>query len=245
VLGACDRVLGLTKQPPPPDAAVGYVGAVLADMPLAYWRLGSPGAANDESGNGNTGMLMGNVATGEPGALLTDADTAMRFDGVDDTVNFGDRLAFLGSAPFTIEMWVKPKSHAVNYGGVLSKTDEDPGGSNKVGYMIYDHPTSFGVERHEAGNSQAARTGPLPLDVWAYVVATYDGTTLALYVDGTLKTSDMTRVSIPPTTKPLVLGARNGGLFLRYAGALDEVALYDHALSLERIDAHRRAALEQ
>jgi hypothetical protein len=36
----------------------------------------------------------------------------------------------------------------------------------------------------------------------------------------------------------LVIGARHGGLIDRFVGVLDEVAIYDHALSAGRVKAH-------
>ena len=249
LLGGCDVVFGIKQLAPdaaPIDAPVRYVEAVLTDKPLAYWRLGvaSESVAVDETGNGNTGTFVGDVKAGEPGALVDDADPAMRFDGVDDLVDVGDRLEFSDSAQFTLEVWVKPASHVVNYAGVLSKTDEDTGGNMKTGYMIFDHFDSFGAERNDGSNTnQKVETGPLTTGVWKYVAVTFDGTTLALYVDGQLQASSTTPITIPPTANGFVLGGRNGGKFLRYAGVIDEVAVYDHALSAERIDAHRRAAL--
>jgi hypothetical protein len=132
----------------------------------------------------------------------------------------------------------------VNYGGVLSKTDEDQGGNTKSGYMIFDHFDSFGAERNDGILNHKVETGALTTGVWKYVVVTFDGITLTLYIDGQSQDSSATPiVSIPATTNGFVLGGRNGGNFLHYAGVIDEVAVYDKALSPARIDAHRRAAL--
>ena len=62
-----------------------YALAVLADAPVAYWRLGETGGtqALDSAGT-NHGTLSGGITLGQPGALA-DGSTAMRFDGVDGT----------------------------------------------------------------------------------------------------------------------------------------------------------------
>ena len=246
-LTACDRVFGLREliDARSIDAPAQYVEAVLADHPIAYWRLGlaSQGVAVDETPNGNTGTLTGGVKADEPGVLVGDGDTSMRFDGIDDAVGVGDRLEFVGVEPYTLELWVKPASHLVNFAGVLSKTDENAGGSIKTGYLVFDHFDSFGAERNAGATNQKVETGPLRVETWAYVVVTFDGTVLTLYIDGQSQATSTTTVMIPSTTNGFVLGARNGGQFLRYAGVIDEVAVYDYPLTPDRIEAHRRAAL--
>jgi hypothetical protein len=248
---ACDRVFELdTVGPDAPaiaiDARTGYAASVLADGPVAYWRLGdaSINSAVDETNNGNVGMLLGGVQPGAPGPLVGDADTATEFDGIDDTITMGDRLAFEGKAPFTIEAWVRPTAHA-NYAGVLSKTDESAGGANKVGYLLYDQYLTFGFERIGAADSQTVTTGALALGMWVAVAVTYDGTTLTLYIDSVPQMSSTTDITIPATTKPFAIGGRNGGVWLFFGGSIDEVAIYDHPLDQTRIEAHRRVALGQ
>src|SRR5215831_14920886 len=61
-----------------------YSSAVLADHPVAYYRLGetSGTTAVDSSGNGSNGTYVGGVALGQPGALLPgDTDPAAGFNG--------------------------------------------------------------------------------------------------------------------------------------------------------------------
>jgi hypothetical protein len=248
VLSACDRVLGLEKNVDARaiDAPVAYVAAVLADQPIAYWRLGaaSQSVVVDETPNGNQGTFAGGVVPGESGPLVDDPDTAMRFDGVDDFVLIGDRLEFPGLAPFSFELWVKPANHNTAYTGVLSKTDELAGGNTKSGFLIFDHFARFGAERNAGATAQNVQTtAALPVDVWTYVVVTFDGSTLTLYLDGESQATNSTPVSVPSTTNGFVIGARNGGEYLRYPGVIDEVAVYDHALPPGRVEAHRRAAL--
>lgn len=250
-LAGCDGVFGLehlepSKRPdaPSPDARTAYAAAVLADEPVAYWRLGtaSTTTAVDETGHGNTGTFGGGAAPGESGALVGDPDPAVLFDGVDDRVTMGDRLSFEGTAMFTIEAWVKPTMHAA-YLGVVSKADEDAGGFTRTGYHLYSQYMAAGFERSDGVTNQDVRTGALPLDTWSYVVVTYDGLTLSLYVDGTFQMSSEQLLSIPKTSASFTIGARNGGSQLFFMGAIDEVAIYDRPLGPAAIDAHRRAAL--
>lgn len=59
-----------------------YFSTVIADTPIAYWRLGTidnnngDGSATDESGNGNHGAFVALPLTGQYGAIGQDPDTS-------------------------------------------------------------------------------------------------------------------------------------------------------------------------
>ena len=248
-LSGCHLVFELEPGPDAPmsdDARTGYAAAVLADAPVAYWRLGTASdvVAVDETGNGNTGTYVGNVLPGAPGALIGDADSATEFDGDDDTITMGDRLSFKDSEAFTIEAWVRPTAHAANYAGIVSKTDEQNGGATVSGYHLFDQFSKFGCERANGTLSHKAETTELTVNRWTHVAATFDGTELSLYVDAVLQDSSIapTPISIPGTSKPFAIGARNGGTWLMFTGSIDEVAIYDHALEMSQLENHRRVA---
>ena len=86
-----------------------YSNQVLADEPLAYWRLGEPSgtSAADASGNGNTGTYGGSPTLGATGALAGDTDTATSFDGVNDNVSVPNNAALNLNGSFSIEFWAK------------------------------------------------------------------------------------------------------------------------------------------
>ncbi len=245
-LTGCDRLVDL--KPRPIDANVimsTYADAVLADAPIAYWRFGADSldVAADASGQ-NPGIYRGQASPTAAGALLGDSDPALALDGDGDFVDMADRLAFEGHAAFTIELWAL-RTTLTGYVGVVSKSDERSGGSIRTGYHLYSDGESLGFERSgEATLNQDVRTAPLQEGRWTYVTITYDGAVLRLYVDAALKaTSSTPAVALPTTTNAFVIGGRNGGAYLFFAGAVDEVALYDRALELAALERHRAAAL--
>ena len=71
---------------------------------------------------------------------------------------------------------------------------------------------------------------------WYYVVGTYDGDTLKIYLDGVLKgTKQIGKVSIV-NESPLYMGYEGPQLFNFYLnGTLDEVAIYNYAKTPEQI----------
>jgi hypothetical protein len=70
------------------------------------------------------------------------------------------------------------------------------------------------------------------------VVATFDGLELAVYANGESQGSQTAAFSIAGAVADFVVGAEAGGSGNHLAGTLDEVAVYDHALSADRVRAH-------
>ncbi|HYS28221.1 MAG TPA: LamG domain-containing protein, partial [Candidatus Limnocylindria bacterium] len=80
----------------------------------------------------------------------------------------------------------------------------------------------------------------LALNTWYYVVATYDGTTAKLYINGKLDNSLSVTAVPKQTNDSLTIGRRPDGHFTN--ALIDEVAIYPTALSADRIAAHWRIA---
>lgn len=90
---------------------------------------------------------------------------------------------------------------------------------------------------HTAGSQgHHTSTGTYAPDRFYNVAVTYDGTTLRLYVDGMLDSSVNIGKSIMYSTEQAVIGSnakifRDVGFFRTWQGVIDELELYDRALS--------------
>ncbi len=89
-----------------------YEANVLADNPIAYWRLGETGvltaAANIGSLIDVDGTYTNGVSLGLPGLILDDPDQAAGFDGSDDFVSIPDDDGINTGGPYnakTVELW--------------------------------------------------------------------------------------------------------------------------------------------
>jgi hypothetical protein len=214
-----------------------YAGQILADQPIAYWRLGDGGSATaDASGHGHAASLVGDVMTGAPGALASEADPAMTFDGESGYLDEGTPISV--GDDFTIEAWVKASSS--NAGGPIVSVGTGSGSTPAGARALYLESGRFRgmADLSSQWPSYMVQAGPVDVTAWHFVVfTTHGGTELKLYVDGALVASS----SVPrtPGFNGAVRVAWSSAEWLpKFGGFVDEVALYDHALSPERVQAH-------
>lgn len=215
-----------------------YGAHVLADNPVAFWRLAEPDVATtatDAAGSytGRYGFV------DAAGALGSDTDGGATFDGYPDGVVVPDSAALNPAASITVEAWVKPATGIDDFGAAMSKATDM---SWNDGYALYWSSNAGGQIAFYAGNLQAQSVGAaIPLDTWSHVVGTYDGATLRLYVNGTLASSAAYGGGMAATSAPLFIGAGadrpDGGMY-SWLGSIDDVAIYASVLSPVQIARH-------
>jgi hypothetical protein len=157
----------------------------------------------------------------------------------------GDVLPFLNKAPFSIEAWVSPTSGATDPACIAAKSFAPGGvsGSLSDGYTLYLDSSSdlINFSRYRSSAVDTIQGPAVTFTLFSHVVATYDGATLAIWIDGAKVSSGASTRDVSAVTNPLVIGAGRGGIYCFFRGALDEVAFYDKALTGETIRAHHAA----
>jgi len=214
-------------------AGSAYAAEILADEPLAYYRLGESETptAFDASGNERHATYKV-VKLSMPGAIAGDPDTAVRFDG-DGVVEGGDWFGFEGAVAFSIEAWVL---HECGEGvdtdcAFVGKVQYNPSESLYHGWFLYHHPMSTTFRR--VLNTEA----PLPsAGQFNHVVATHDGVTSTVYLNGEEAISRSNEEPVVAHSFPFTIGRIDN--WAPFVGVLDEVAVYGHHLSAERVKAH-------
>jgi hypothetical protein len=212
-----------------------YRDEVLADAPVAYWRLGElEGSTAATEVGASSGTFVGDVTLGVPGAVC-DGDTAIELHGAPSPghVAVDDVFDFSATAAFSVELWVMPTAMSASYQGLVHKLEEvsDDGWELAL-------PSEGPV--FERQNVPLPSMQALPVGSFSHVVATFDGTTMAIYIDGQRIDTDVSSPIMNDTTIELHLGDRqNQNTFL---GVIDEVAIYDTALSQLSVGQHYAAA---
>ena len=195
----------------------------------AYGFEENGSSVTDLSGSGNTGTLSGATRTsaGRFGAALS-------FDGDGDSVVVPDAASLHLHDGMTLEAWVYPTDASSGRPALLKGDDAD---------LVYGLFTTTGDGANAAaqilmdGAPQTAfAPDALPLNAWSHLAATYDGAKLQLYVDGRQVASRDVAGGIAADTHALRFGGSE--LLGRwFAGRLDEIRIYDRALTLEQLNA--------
>ncbi|WP_146649857.1 LamG domain-containing protein [Labilithrix luteola] len=191
--------------------------------------------AVDESGHGHGATYDGGIAYGVAGAIAGDSNTAVRFDGTKG-LDVGNVFRFDGVLPFSLEVWVKP-SPSSGYAVLLAR-DTDPNG-----YALYLGSSQATFERQTSGNVKTITGTAVSTSNYNHLVGTFDGSRLRLYVNGEEVASGPSVSSIPGASSNFYIGTENASSAYIYKGDMDEPAVYDHALTAERIRVHYQAGL--
>jgi RHS repeat-associated protein len=228
-----------------------YSGVVLSDAPMAYWRLddSSGTSATDSSGNGLAASYAGGVRLVASGALRGDSDSGVAFDGVNDDVKRAPVTTQTSNV--TMEAWIYWTGCCFNFGAGPILVYNGNSGSNGYGLMISaGGGGSCGVSNQlfvlEGGvtcNADGAG-GIVPTNQWVFVAATRSSSGVwTTYVNGVATTSSSSSPApVAPTSGSTSIGASGLGGSNNFAGRIDEVAVYNTALSAARIEAHYAAA---
>jgi hypothetical protein len=155
--------------------------------PISWWRFNEAAGATvaaDQRG-AYDGTYAGATA-GVPGAPIGGTNAAARFDGLNDYVDVG-KFDVSGSA-MTILAWFKVNSFDFDDGRIISKATSPDENDH---YWMLSTIRQSGRYRlryrlKTSGNTKTliANKGNLPTGQWVFAAATYDGSQMTLYEDG-------------------------------------------------------------
>lgn len=217
-----------------------YSDRILADNPLAYWKLNeASGAPQDSSGNGFHLTVTGAPTYGQ-GSFLGGGGTSILFD-TGAYCSLTPVPAALQLATWTLEGWLYwPGSNTPTQGGSLI-TEQYAAGDGLVRYALgFDQPTArrqpFGGFYQGGSWKRYEWTLEPTQNAWHHYVATYDGTVVRLYIDA-VERGTFNTTATPGGNEAIYIGRRWDST-ASVRGRLAHLAIYSGARSPQTITEH-------
>ncbi len=222
-------------------ASSGEAQTLVTNGLAAYYAFS--GNANDSSGNGHDGasdaVTYGADRLGVPGA-------AAQFNGSNSVVAIAS-LSSNAVTEISLSAWVLPFAAPVLQGDIISKW-------RGFSYSLEDYDLAlgsdlkvvFGNGRHGSGyydlpnHCSLLSTNAVAAGKWSHIAVTLDSAgTGKLWINGRLAAQDNILQLLPPATEPVRIGQvlytasspYNGAIIDSFNGLIDEVAIYNRALS--------------
>ena len=204
---------------------------------VGYWKFESVNSTNftsDVSGNGNDGKLVGfpcNPATCNLTAGVY--GNALDFDGVSNAIklNSGSNANVVGD--ITVEAWVKP---TLGVNSVVVHKDVQYSLLIRGGTGFVTWADSSLWDYNPFGNNNIG----IQANQWQHLAATKTGGVVRLYLNGQEKFSKSFGGPLTSTNNITHIGcySENDCVTYFFNGTIDEVRIYNRALSASEINQH-------
>jgi uncharacterized protein (TIGR03382 family) len=220
---------------------IGGVLAALQPAPLAtipgqagYWKLDETavGPVADSAGT-NAGAYVGTpVRTAIAPPALTYADAMSLETGTNNGVTIPNFGTF---TRFSVSAWINGTGTLAARQSIVSYKE-----SNGAGFVLClneDGTTRQPRIWCNIGGAWifAEETFTIANGAWVHLAATYDGSNLRLYRDGTNITTTAIVGAMTQSTSPMVIGGRNSADMHWFPGLIDDVRVYDKALTADEV----------
>ena len=210
----------------PTGAASTYQGAVLADGPVAFYRLADPSGTvmADSSGKDADGSYSAHVTLNQLPALLSDPAPSAMFSTCCAVANASPSLPLGGSAR-TLEAWFETTSTEADQ-IVASYGTYSP----NEAFVVTSSPQAISVD---VGQGAVNFDTPRAVDdgSWHFVAVTVSGTTVSVYLDGKSIGTTALTTALDTSSGAFSVGDAEGVPAQVFAGQLADVAVFPTALA--------------
>jgi hypothetical protein len=211
----------ITPTPAPPVTATGLV---------AFYPFDSD--YQDNSGGGNHGTLKGSIPF-----VSAAVGNGAKFDGK-SWLEVNDSVSLDLYDAYTFSAWIyKENAGAGGWSVILEKADSSAM-DNRSPYGFAHTQDSYSPTVHFAYNnklttiSSDTRTN---FKEWNLTTVTWDGTNVRFYINGVLKATKSWNNTLPNSTSKLSIGRGPIGSTEYFVGIIDELRIYNRAISQEEI----------
>ncbi|MCK4365277.1 MAG: right-handed parallel beta-helix repeat-containing protein [Thermoplasmatales archaeon] len=213
------------------------VNADCPDGMISYWK--GDGNAKDSYGS-NDGTYSG------LGYENGKVDQTFSFDGFNDHVRIPHHSSLnLGTGDFTLEAWIKPNYNQKMHSTILSNRGDDEENGFLLGILV--------LQGYAEGSLflQIDGTNYIPCNIdlrdyeWHHVAVTRTGISLAFYVDGVEDGTANSGKNMNSDGDMIIGWDEPVPDVTPYKGLIDEMAIYNKALSIDEIEFHYFAGLAE
>jgi glucose/arabinose dehydrogenase len=211
----------LVSNPPPTDLVAGYA-----------FDEGAGASAADASGHGLSGTLLNGPAwaQGIYGGALS-------FDGADDYVDLSDPPALRMTGSMTISAWINSSSFPFDDAAIVSRRAADQTGF-QLDTTVDQGPRGIGFKLTSSAGANMMRYGATAMQAnsWYHIAGVYDAAarTMNVYLNGVLDNGALVGTitsSQQYSTEHVDIGRRAGSSGFEFAGRVDDVRIYNRALT--------------
>jgi len=190
-----------------------------------------PNTATAKWTNANNNIDLGDSFAINCGSIEypDNGDFVLSFDGNNDYVDIPDMVAPSGNAPRTFMAWIKRDDASTSWPGKAIGGWGNDKNNELMNIMVLDGVLNW----HLHGQNTLTGSAQIRPDTWYHIAATYDSTTQRFYVDGLLDGSNDRILNTGSGNVKIGRQPDYNGAY--FSGNIDEVTIFDRALTQEEI----------
>ncbi len=177
---------------------------------IGYWNFdeASGSTSADSSGNGNDGTFAGAGGGVVQSTVLPPTSCfvnthSLSFNGTGGYVSIPDNATMDPSNAISISFWMKANTVSNGYQHIVFKQ-----GPHVTSYGVWLNGNHVYMEDNDSIVRSLTSNATITANTWHYITVTYDGTTQALYIDGTLDKSQLlSGITLEYQNSPVKVGA--------------------------------------
>jgi hypothetical protein len=203
---------------------------------VGYWPFN--GNANDESGNGNNGIVNGATLTADRNGVANKA-----YDFNLNYILVNNNQLFNLKDEISINVWYQINNSVSQSTLNMCFVSKHQSGSTQSSYIVYNNNlcgptvylTDLNSQVHFLRDDSFCDTKD-----WHMLTMTFNNSGLKMYLDGVFKYEKLVSTRIKQTDLPLIFGGCNNSnqyndIIGRMIGKLDDISIYNRVLSIQEI----------
>lgn len=209
--------------------------ALFSQIPAAgYWPFN--GNANDESGNGNNGTVFSASLTYD---RFGNPNSAFHFNGAGNYISVPDNPSIELTSVFTVCFWLKIPDYSLgvdNERVAIGKQRVSNGTGFNFTAVSGSSQSTYLAAFNDGANHPVPSSDSLELDQWTFISIVSNGSSVKLYKDAQLINDVAEALNLINSTEPFYFGKELNSVPRYFKGDLDDIRIFQGALSPEQVD---------